>query len=131
MLQPNASVSVMAGGRTPADGKRLGEQMSKKISGFLAVVAFLGLTLFLINCGSSSSRPAGVLYVLSQGESNVGYYAIDLGSGNLSLLNKTTPTETTPSAILLDPSGKVAYVLNTVSNSITSYTVNADGTLST
>src|SRR6267142_1729088 len=105
MFQPNASVSVMAGGRTPADGKRLGEQMSKKISGFLALLAFLGLTLLLINCGSSSSRPAGVLYVLSQGASNVGYYAIDLGSGKLSLLNKTTPTDGTPSTILLDPGG--------------------------
>src|SRR2546423_948745 len=130
MFQPNASVSVMAGGRTPADGKRLGEQMSKKISGLLALFAFFGLTLFLINCGSSSSRPAGVLYVLSQGVGEVGSYAIDLGNGRLSLLNKTTPTETTPSTIILDPSGKSAYVLNTGSNTITSYTVNGDGSLS-
>jgi 6-phosphogluconolactonase (cycloisomerase 2 family) len=120
----------MAGGRTPADGKRLGEQMSKKISGLFALLAFLGLSLFLINCGSSSSRPAGVLYVLSQGENNVGSFAIDLGSGRLSLINKTAPADTTPSIILLDPSGNVAYVLNTGSNSITSYTTNSDGSLS-
>src|SRR2546426_1323575 len=130
MFQPNASVSVMAGGRTPADGKRLGEQMSKKISGLFALLAFLGLSLFLINCGSSSSRPAGVLYVLSQGENNVGSFAIDLGSGRLSLLNKTASTDTTPSTILLDPTGTVAYVLNTGSNSITTYTVSSDGSLS-
>lgn len=104
--------------------------MSKKISGLFAVLAFLGLTLFLINCGSSSSRPAGVLYVLSQGESNVESYAIDLGGGGLSLINKTSPTETTPSTILLDVSGNVAHVLNTGSNSITSYTIGSDGTLS-
>src|SRR5713226_8230055 len=107
MFQPNASVSVMAGGRTPADGKRLGEQMSKKISGLFALLAFLGLSLFLINCGSSSSRPAGVLYVLSQGENNVGSFAIDLGSGRLSLINNTASTDTTPSTILLDPTGSV------------------------
>src|SRR5213593_4131845 len=130
MFQPNASVSVMAGGRTPADGKRLGEQMSKKISGLFLLLAFLGLSLFLINCGSSSSRPAGVLYVLSQGENNVGSFAIDLGSGRLSLINKTAPTDTTPSTILLDPTGTVAYVLNTGSNSITTYTVSSDGSLS-
>src|SRR6266576_3756625 len=130
MFQPIASVSVMAGERTPADGKRLGEQMSKKISGIFALLAFFGLTLFLINCGSSSSRPAALLYVLSQGENNVGSFAIDLGSGRLSLLNKTAPADMTPTSILLDPSGTVAYVLNTGSNSITTYTINSDGSLS-
>jgi len=120
----------MAGERTPADGKRLGEQMSKKISGCVALVALFGLTLFLMNCGSSSSRPAGLLYVASQGDSNIGSYAINLDSGKLSLLNKTTPTDTTPSIMLFDPSGKVAYVLNTGTNNITSYTVNNDGSLS-
>jgi len=123
----------MAGGRTPADGKRLGEQMSKKISGYLALLAFLGLTALLVNCGSSSSRPAGVLYYLSQGEQQVGSYAINLNSGALSLINKTSTTEITPSVILMDPAGKVAYVLNTdpKSNSITTYTLNSDGSLGT
>ena len=59
------------------------------------------------------------MYVLSQGENNVGSFAIDLGSGKLSLLNKTSPADMTPTSILLDPSGTVAYVLNTGSNSIT------------
>ena len=104
--------------------------MSKKISGLFALLAFLGLSLFLANCGSSSSRPAGVLYVLSQGENNVGSFAIDLGSGRLSLLNTTSAADTTPTSILLDPSGNVAYVLNTGSNSITTYTTNSNGSLS-
>jgi hypothetical protein len=104
--------------------------MSKKIPGLLALLAFLGLSLFLINCGTSSSRPSGVLYVLSQGENNVGSYAIDLSNGNLSLINKTSPADTTPSSILLDPAGTVAYVLNTGSNSITTYTTSSDGSLS-
>ena len=101
--------------------------MSKKLSGWLA---FLGLTLFLLSCGSSSSRPAGELYVLSQGEGNVGYFAIDLNSGKLSLINKKTPADVMPSSILLDPSGQVAYVLNTGTNTISSYTIGSDGTLS-
>jgi 6-phosphogluconolactonase (cycloisomerase 2 family) len=132
MFQPNASIYVMAGRRTPADGKRLGEQMSKKISGCLTQLAFLGLTVLLISCGTSSSRPAGVLYYLSQGDSKVGSYAINLNSGALSLINKTSTTDKTPSAILADPTGKVAYVLNTdpSSNSITTYTFNSEGSLS-
>src|SRR5882724_2121249 len=151
MFQPNASVSVMAGGRTPADGKRLGEQMSKKISALFALLAFLGLSLFLINCGSSSSRPAGVLYVLSQGENNVGSFAIDLSSGGLSLLNSTASTCSTltqtppapcgfPESILLDPTGANAFVLNQgvfspgdppsgLVPSVYGYTVKSDGTL--
>jgi len=148
----------MAGGRTPAGGKRLGEQMSKKISGFLALFAFLGLTLFLINCGSSSSRPAGVLYALSQGANDVQSYAIDLGNGKLSLLSKTATTCSTltqtpsvpcgfPESILLDSSGANAFVLNQgvfnpgdptqvppippsgLAPSVYGYTVKSDGTL--
>ena len=132
--------------------------MSKKISGFLALVAFFGLTLFLINCGSSSSRPAGVLFVVSQGANNVGSYAIDLGNGKLSLLNKTATTCSTlsktppvpcgfPESILLDPTGANAFVLNQgvfspgdpthvppippsgLAPSVYGYTVKSDGTL--
>ena len=108
--------------------------MSQKLSGWLA---FLGLTLLFLSCGSSSSRPAGELYVLSQGENNVGYFAIDLNTGHLSLLNRTTKADVAPSQILLDPTGKAAYVLNTSidplntdppSNNISAYTINGDGT---
>jgi 6-phosphogluconolactonase (cycloisomerase 2 family) len=134
----------MAGGRTPADGKRLGEQMSKKISGLFLLLAFLGLSLFLINCGSSSSRPAGVLYVLSQGENNVGSFAIDLGSGRLSLINNTASTCPTltqtppvpcgfPESIVLDPTGAIIFVLDQgappVAPTIYSYSVQSDGSL--
>jgi hypothetical protein len=116
-----------------------------KISGLFALLAFFGLSIFLISCGSSSSRPAGVLYVVSQGESNVGSFAIDLGNGKLSLLNKTATTCTTapcgfPESILLDPTGANAFVLNQgafnagsppsgIAPSVYGYTVKSDGTL--
>jgi 6-phosphogluconolactonase (cycloisomerase 2 family) len=113
----------MAGWRTPADGKRLGEQMSKKIPGLFVVLALFALSLLLLNCGSSSSRPAGILYVLSQGENNVGFYSIDLGNGKLSLINNNASTCTTassnppipcgfPEGIVLDPTAAVGFVLN-------------------
>ena len=91
------------------------------------------LSLLLVNCGSSSSRPSGVLYVLTQGVSsqgtpglgnNVSSFAIDLNSGGLSLINSnasTCSTAATPSNsepcglpldILLDPTGATAFVLN-------------------
>ena len=103
--------------------------MSKKTG---VVVAFLGLcalSLFLASCGSSSSRPSGLLYVLSQAESNVSSYAIDLSNGNLSLITSNMPsTGGLPLSISVDPSGATAFVLN--QGSIAGYNVHSDGSLS-
>ena len=135
--------------------------MSKKIGGVVALAGLCALSLFLLNCGSSSSRPTGALYVLTQGSNGVGNnvssYAIDLGSGSLSLINSnasTCPTASTqdnpepcglPLDILLDPTGATAFVLNQgapacptcgpggnnpISPSIYPYTVGSDGSLS-
>ncbi len=135
--------------------------MSKKIGGVVALLGLCALSLFLLNCGSSSSRPTGALYVVTQGSNglgnNVSTYAIDLGSGSLSLVNSnasTCPTEATqdnpepcglPLDILLDPTGATAFVLNQgapaclncgpgdnspIAPSIYPYTVGSDGSLS-
>src|SRR5580692_10663255 len=72
--------------------------------------------LFLLNCGSSSSRPAGLLYVLTQGSNgignNVSSFSMNLDNGDLSLINSNTTTCQPPGGscgapldILLDPTG--------------------------
>jgi len=135
--------------------------MSKKIGGVVALTGLCALSLFLLNCGSSSSRPTGVLYVLAQGNggvgNNVSTFAIDLNSGNLSLVNSnasTCPTASTqnnpepcglPLDILLDPTGATAFVLDqgapacpacgpgsnsAIEPAIYPYTVGSDGSLS-
>src|SRR5712692_3883290 len=96
--------------------------MSKKIGVLVALAGIGALSLFLLSCGSSSSRPSGLLYVLTQGSSgignNVSSFAIDLNSGNLSLINSNASTCATAGAcglpinILLDPTGATAFVLN-------------------
>jgi Lactonase, 7-bladed beta-propeller len=125
--------------------------MSKKIGGVVALAGMCALSLFLLNCGSSSSRPSGVLYVLTQGinafGNNVTSFAMDLNSGNLSLINSNASTCPTPASntnpepcgaplyILLDPTGATAFVLNqgipsaSVAPTIYSYGVNSDGSL--
>jgi hypothetical protein len=125
--------------------------MSKKIGGVIALAGMCALSLFLLNCGSSSSRPSGVLYVLTQGSNGVGNnvssFAIDLNSGSLSLVNSNASTcpaaasNTNPEPcgapldILLDPTGATALVLNqgipsaSVAPTIYSYGVNSDGSL--
>jgi len=120
--------------------------MSKKIGVLVALAGIGALSLFLLSCGSSSSRPSGLLYVLTQGSSgigdNVSSFAIDLSSGNLSLINSNASTCTTsgvscglPLDIILDPTGATAFVLNQgapsagVAPTIYAYTVNSDGSL--
>ena len=120
--------------------------MSKKIGGVIAFVGICALSLFLLNCGSSSSRPSGLLYVLTQGSNgtgnNVSSFAIDLRSGNLSLINSNASTCTPPGGscglplnIVLDPKGATAFVLNQgipsvpTPPTIYAYTVSSDGSL--
>jgi hypothetical protein len=114
--------------RSPDDPIQfLGEQMSKKLAGVVALVGLCALSLFLVNCGSSSSRPSGVLYVLTQGSNGVGNnvstFAMDLNSGGLSLVNSNASTCSTltgatpvscglPLDISLDTTGATAFVLN-------------------
>ncbi len=122
--------------------------MSKKIGGVVALVGLCALSLFLLSCGSSSSRPSGLLYVLTEGSNgtgdNVSSFAIDLKSGNLSLINSNASTCTPaggscglPLNIILDPTGATAFVLNqgipsaSTPPTIYSYTVNSDGSLGT
>jgi 6-phosphogluconolactonase (cycloisomerase 2 family) len=128
-------------------GTPLGEQMSKKTRGVVAFAALCGLSLFLLNCGSTVNRSSGLLYVLIQGSNNVSSYAIDLNSGKLSLINSNARTCANTSCgfpldIILDPTGATAFVLNQgtfnstasgnpVAPSIYGYKVNSDGSLAT
>lgn len=102
--------------------------MSKNLGLVAALVGICALSLFLLSCGSSSSRPSGVLYVLTQGSTGVGNnvssFTLDFDNGGLSLVNSdasTCPTVASqdnpepcglPLDILLDPTGAVAFVLN-------------------
>jgi 6-phosphogluconolactonase len=104
--------------------------MSNKTGGAVALLALCGLSLLLLNCGSTVSRSSGLLYVLSQGSNDVSSYAINLASGNLSLINSNAKTDSTPTSIVLDPAGTAAFVLNTGSGDITGYTIGKDGSLS-
>src|SRR5258708_19756920 len=116
--------------------------MSKKIDALVALAGVCALSLFLLSCGSSSSRPSGLLYVLTQGSSGVGNnvssFAIDLSSGNLSLINSNASTCTTsdvsfglPLDIILPPPPPTPFVLSqrvpspALIPSISPYTVNS------
>ncbi|MGD0215320.1 MAG: hypothetical protein ABSB87_19035 [Terriglobales bacterium] len=107
--------------------------MSKKICGIVVFVGMCALSVLLLSCGSSDSRPAGTLYVETQGLTdqgtpgigfNVTSYAINLNNGGLALVSNNSSTCTiaatqannapcgAPLDIFLDPTGGTAFVLN-------------------
>ena len=109
--------------------------MLKKTGVVVAVVGMIALSAFLASCGSSSSRPSGLLYVVSQSQANVSSFAVNLANGELSLINSNlaaTCAATSggcglPLGISLDPTGATAFVLN--QNTLSGYTVGSDGSL--
>jgi hypothetical protein len=121
--------------------------MLRKTGVVMALLGMCALSVLLLNCGSGSERPAGVLYVISQAEFNISSYAMNLDSGALSFINSnattcntilSSPSQTCGLAVsmLLDPTSNVAYLLNqgyspgSISPTIYSYTVNSDGSFS-
>jgi 6-phosphogluconolactonase len=109
--------------------------MSIKFRGLIALLVVTGLSGLVMSCGGSS-RPAGLLLVISQGATDVNSYGINLNTGVLTQINTAAPVaaNSIPTAIVLDPSGNFAYVANATNGggpgSITAYSVKSDGKLS-
>jgi 6-phosphogluconolactonase len=94
----------------------------------LLVLVALGMT----SCGTSSQNTPsgnGILYVTTQGDSSVTAFGINLGNGKLSSASDTQAAGNGPSAVVVTSSGDAAFVANSQDGTISSYTVNADGTL--
>lgn len=105
--------------------------------GCLRCVALLCSLVFVLSCGGSSGKSA-ILYLVSQGANpgTIGAYSVNLKNGLLSSSNgalrqvgKETTTGTQPSALLFDPTQSFAFVANTGSDDISTFTVNEDGSL--
>lgn len=102
------------------------------------LLAVIGVAI-LTGCGKSSSSSgssSGALYVTTQGDTLVSPFRLDLGSGTLSANGAGVATGSAPAAMVMVPSGNAAFVANsqcvggsTECDSVSSYTVNADGTL--
>src|ERR1700685_28718 len=108
--------------------------MLRKTGVVVGLLGMFALSALLMSCGSGSSRPSGILYVVSQSLANVSSYAVDLGSGDLSLITNNladTCADSScggPLTISVDPTGATALVLS--QNAISGFTVNSDGSLS-
>src|SRR5271169_6792485 len=108
--------------------------MLKKTGVVVGLLGMFALSVLLVSCGSGSSRPSGILYVVSQSLANVSSYAVNLGSGDLSLITNNLAATCQdsscglPLTISIDPTGATAFVLS--QGAISGFTVNSDGSLS-
>jgi 6-phosphogluconolactonase len=77
------------------------------------------------------AHPArGVIYVPCKGTDRVATYAFDPGTGVATALSSgVSPAGAGPRHIAIAPDGDVAWVVNELSSTVTTFTVAADGTL--
>ena len=98
---------------------------------FSACLLFISLC-GLLACSNSSivtTNGTGVLYIAAQGDNTLTAYTVTLSNGSLSILGSALSTGSSPFAIAVSPARNAIFVDNTVSQTVSSYTVNADGSL--
>jgi len=99
----------------------------------LVKYAVLAVALFcLAGCTSiNNAATTGIayLYVAAQGNTTISAYTVTQSTGALTTNGNAVGTGSVPSAIAITPSGSVLFVANSGSNSISSYTINSDATL--
>ncbi|HEY1265442.1 MAG TPA: beta-propeller fold lactonase family protein [Terriglobales bacterium] len=107
--------------------------MRMKFFGLAGLVALLVASISCSNNNSNTTNPppsgTAYLYLTTQADNKITPYVVDLSTGKPDTNGNALDTGSRPSAILLDPSGKDVFVLNSDSGDISAYTINADGTL--
>src|ERR1039457_4054577 len=103
-----------------------------RVRRIFAAVSVAALTALFLSCGSSSSSSANshVAYVTLPSDGSILLLRIESGSGTLTA-GGTTPVvpNTTPTGIALLPSKTFLYAVNSRDNSISTFSVALDGTL--
>lgn len=95
----------------------------------LLSISLCGLLACSKNNSVATISGTGTLYIAAQGDSSLTAYTVALGNGALTNLGSAQSTGTSPFAIALSPARNALFVDNTVSQTISSYTVNSDGSL--
>lgn len=103
-----------------------------------AILGAAGLAL-VVSCsgtgtgasGSTGGLPPGthLAFIASYTSKVIQSYAINASNGALTALGSSRVTQNAPYAVVVTPDGKFVYVSNQASASVSSYAVNADGSL--
>lgn len=100
------------------------------LAALLVTVSLLGLSACSSSSNSTGSSSSGALFVVTQGDSLVSGFTIDLSGGRLSTAGHGVATGSVPSAMIMAPSGNALFVSNSAANTISAYTVQPDVALS-
>ena len=103
--------------------------MGMKFACLTSLLVLVGLGLISCSTGTNVVAGTGLLYVTTQGNESISVWGIDLATGVITTNTNATATGNMPVAVVLVPSGSAAFVANKQDNTISSFTVNSDGTL--
>ena len=96
-----------------------------------ALLAMLAIGM-MTSCSSSNTvgtPGSGFVWVATAGDQNVTAFSVDLTNGALAQVGNQVGTGKQPSALALTPDNKTMFIANSGDNTIGSYSVNSDGTL--
>jgi len=103
--------------------------MRFRFSACLLSILLCGLLACSSNNGVVTTSGSGVLYIAAQGDSSLTAYTAALGNGSLTVLGTALRTGTSPFAIAISPLLNALFVDNIGSETVSSYTVNSDTSL--
>jgi DNA-binding beta-propeller fold protein YncE len=93
------------------------------------LVALSAVALNSCTNNAITTPTTGFMWVTTQGDQLVASYQINLSTGGTSQVGHSVATGTGPIAIAITPAGDALFVVNRDDNSISSYTLNSDGSL--
>jgi 6-phosphogluconolactonase (cycloisomerase 2 family) len=97
-----------------------------------ALLVLAPLLVVFDGCGTSNTvtnSGTGFMWVATQGDQRVTPFTVNLSTGTVSQVGNAVATGAQPVAMVLTPDAKNLFVANRIDNTISSYGVNSDGSL--
>ncbi len=103
--------------------------MRFRVFACLLFISLCGLLACSNNNSVATTLGTGTLYIAAQGDNSLRAYTVALSNGSLTQLGAVLGTGSSPVAIAVSPALNALFVDNTVSETVSSYSVNSDGSL--
>ena len=103
----------------------------KSVCCLLLATLLIGAMLSCTNSSGVGATGTGFVWVATEGDQRVQAFNINQSSGSIGAVGSSQPTGVQPTAMALTPDGTALFIANSSDHSITSYSVNSDGSLGT
>jgi 6-phosphogluconolactonase (cycloisomerase 2 family) len=101
----------------------------KSVWGLLIGTLLMAAMLSCVKSSTIGATGTGFVWVATEGNQQVQAFNINLSNGSIGAVGSSQPTGVSPVAMALTPDGKALFIANSSDHSITSYSVNSDGSL--